>query len=405
MRRSTIELMRSFSAFGACFALSTVAFVACVGSDPVSSGPDASVTPIPTPTNDAAIAADSAVPPVVDAGGDTSAECVTATKECVGNKPRQCLGGRWQAPTTCTDDKPLCVGGECVTPPSCATLLGSCGASNPQNCCNAPIVEGATFNRFNNAALPATVSSVRLDRYEVTVARFRAFVASGLGTQANPPKAGAGAHPKVLGSGWSAGYNASLLATTAALTTELTSCGGFANATYAAAGNVASNNKPINCVSWFEAEAFCIYDGGRLPSVAEVELATRGGVQQRPYPWGTEALDATRLFYCSSNPNACTTPDGGNILDVGSKPLGGGRWGHQDLYGSMRDYGLDIYRPVPTACVDCVQTDTGAATTHAALGGSWADGSTAWPGIFNVSPTTSTNPRTPAGGFRCAHDL
>lgn len=400
--------MRSFSACGASIVLSALAFVACVGSEPISSGsPDGSVTPPPVPTSDAAIETDSAVSPVLDAGGDTSiAECVSDTTECVGNKPRQCLGGRWQAPTTCTDDKPLCVVGECVTPPSCATLLGPCGsAPNSHNCCNAPIVEGATFNRFNKATLPATVSSVRLDRYEVTVARFRAFVAAGLGTQANPPKSGAGAHPKVAGSGWSAGYNASLLATTTALTSELTSCAGFANATYAPAGNVESNNKPINCVSWFEAEAFCIYDGGRLPSVAEIELATRGGVEQRAFPWGAEALDVTRLFYCDSNPNFCTSPDGGSILNVGSKPLGGGRWGHQDLFGSMRDYGLDIYRPVPAACVDCVQTDTSSATTHAALGGSWADGSTAWPGIFNVSPTTSTNPRTSAGGFRCAHDL
>ena len=377
---------------------------ACVGSDPSLSNE----TPEGGVEVDGATAGDGAVVVPEDSGGsDTStAECTSGTKECVGNAPRACVGGRWQAPTQCTDDKPLCVSGECSTPPSCATLLGPCGTSNPQNCCNAPIADGATFNRFNKAAFPATVSSVRLERYEVTVARFRAFVAAGLGTGASPPKVGAGAHPKNPGSGWLAGYNASLLATTADLTAALTTCAGFPNATYAPAGVIASNNKPINCVTWFEAQAFCIWDGGRLPTVAEVELATRGGAQQRAFPWGAAALDATLLFYCASDPNACTTPDGGaGILVVGSKPLGVGRWGHNDLFGSMRDYALDIYTPMPAACSDCVQLDTASATNHAALGGSWADGSSTWPSIHNLSPTTSVNPRTPAGGFRCAHDL
>lgn len=397
--------MKLLRALGPSLALGTFLVVACVGDDPAPAGTvDASVPP---PAVDGATPPDSAVVPPNDSGTDTSVapECTTGATECVGNKPRACLGGRWQAPTACTDDKPICVGGACATPPSCGALLGNCGTSNPQNCCNSPIAEGGTFNRYNKPAFPATVSSFRLDRYEVTVARFRAFVAAGQGTQANPPKVGSGAHPKVAATGWQAAFNASLMATATDLTSALTTCGGFANATYAPASDIASNKKPINCVSWFEAQAFCIWDGGRLPSVAEIELATRGGAQQRAFPWGTDPLDAAHLFYCASNANACVAPDGGSILDVGSKPLGAGRWGHLDLFGSMRDYGLDIYTPMPAACVDCVQTDTGAATTRAAVGGSWADGSSTWPSIFNASPTTSVNPRTPAGGFRCARDL
>jgi formylglycine-generating enzyme len=367
---------------------------ACVGDDPSSGAapgpPGSDGGPINEP----------------DGGGPrTTDECVSGTKECLGNRPRACVDGRWQAPTDCTDDKPVCIAGGCEIPPSCASLLGTCGVSNPQSCCNAPVVEGAKFNRFNNTSYPATVSSVRLDRYEVTVARFRAFVGAGKGTAASPPPNGAGAHPKVSGSGWSAAYNAQLLATTKDLTDALTACAGFANATYAPAGDLASKNKPINCVTWFEAQAFCIWDGGRLPSVAEVELATRGGTQQRAFPWGADPLSTTLLFYCSASASSCSTPEGGSILDVGSKPLGAGRWGHLDLFGSLRDYALDIYRPMPTDCTDCVQLDTGAATTHAALGGSWADGSGTWSTIHNVSPTTSLNPRTSAGGFRCAYDL
>jgi formylglycine-generating enzyme required for sulfatase activity len=294
------------------------------------------------------------------------------------------------------------VEGDCATPPSCGALLGNCG-SNPLSCCNAPTIEGATFNRYNNAAYPAKVGSVRLDRFEVTVGRFHAFVTAGRGTQTTAPKAGDGAHPKVAGSGWSAAYNSSLPADTAGLTSALTTCDSFTNATYAT--DQLSANKPINCVSWYEAMAFCIWDGARLPSVAELELATRGGLQQRPQPWGSDPLGTNYLFYCSTDPNACTTPVGGSIKDVGSEPLGFGRWNHLDLYGSMREYALDIYTPLPATCNDCVQLDTAAATTHAAVGGSWADGSSEFTSIFDVGPTTSTHTRTPAGGFRCARDL
>lgn len=352
---------------------------------------------------------DSATPDDSGTNDAGTPECTNNAKECVGNKTRVCVDGHWAAPAGCTDDKPICVGGECSTPASCGTLLGTCGTTNPQNCCNAPVAEGATFNRYNKPAFPATISNVRLGRYEVTVARFRSFVAAGRGTATSAPAPGEGAHPKVASSGWQASYNAQLLANSTDLANALTNCAGFPNATYQPAGVIASNNKPINCVTWFEALAFCIWDGGRLPTVGELELATRGGAQQRAYPWGATAMDATLAFYCSSKDGAtlmsCPAPDAPGMLDVGSKPNGAGRWGHLDLFGSMRDYGLDIWTPMPAMCNDCVQTDTASSTTHAALGGSWSENNQNFIQIYNQAPTTSTNPRTSANGFRCAYDL
>jgi|HubBroStandDraft_6_1064221.scaffolds.fasta_scaffold272311_2 sulfatase modifying factor 1 len=66
--------------------------------------------------------------------------------------------------------------------------LNDCGALG-ESCCTSPEVTGGTFYRtFTNAgdggtgeADPTTVSTFRLDRYEVTVGRFRQFVAAWCG--------------------------------------------------------------------------------------------------------------------------------------------------------------------------------------------------------------------------------
>jgi len=43
---------------------------------------------------------------------------------------------------------------------------------------------------------------------------------------------------------------------------------------------------PVNCVDWYDAYAFCIWDGGFLPSEAEWAYAAAGGEELRQYPWG-----------------------------------------------------------------------------------------------------------------------
>ena len=74
------------------------------------------------------------------------------------------------------------------TPPSCAPGglgMTDCGSGH-ENCCISLPVVGGTFNRTyrnngsgpTNQADPATISNFRLDKYLVTVGRYRQFVAA-----------------------------------------------------------------------------------------------------------------------------------------------------------------------------------------------------------------------------------
>ncbi|WP_438023210.1 formylglycine-generating enzyme family protein [Sorangium sp. So ce233] len=55
--------------------------------------------------------------------------------------------------------------------------------------------------------------------------------------------------------------------------------------------------RPIRCVSWSVAFAFCAWDGGRLPTEAEWNHASAGGSEQREYPWGNAFPNSTYAVY------------------------------------------------------------------------------------------------------------
>src|SRR5262249_5194651 len=105
--------------------------------------------------------------------------------------------------------------GGCVKQgPSCTLLAPTCGPAHGGGCCLSSIVEGGTFYRsydaitFADKSFPATVSDFRLDTYEITVGRFRKFVAA---YSQDMIPVGAGKNPNNPSDvGWDVAYNSLL---------------------------------------------------------------------------------------------------------------------------------------------------------------------------------------------------
>ena len=249
----------------------------------------------------------------------------------------------------------FCLNNHC-TAQSCAGLAANCGVNKTDYCCDSPEISGGTYNQSNDPAYPAALSSFRLDRFEVTVARFRRFV------EAYPdskPNTSSGQHGNIVGSAWLEAWDNKLPKTHDELAKNyFAQCG--SNSTWSSTPGP-KDTLPINCVDWYLAFAFCAWDGGFLPTEAEWNYAAAGGTEQREYPWsnppGSLTIDETYANYDCNGAGAPATCSLDDILAVGSKsPKGNGRWGHADLGGSMAEWALDWYAmDYQYPCTDCAQ--------------------------------------------------
>jgi len=239
-------------------------------------------------------------------------------------------------------------------------------------CCDSPFVAGGGFVRsydaieggaFDDAGAPATVSDFRLDAYEVTVGRFRAFVNVYPGSI---PVTGGGGNPNdPQDHGWDSSWNAIMPKDAAVLRTAV-KC----DPTYSTWTDTPGENEgtAMNCLSWYEAYAFCIWDGGRLPTEAEWNYAAAGGAQQRVYPWSnppsSTAIDPSHAIYGGPPPA---------ISPVGStSPQGNGEYGQADLAGNVDEWVLDDFAAYPVPCQDCA--NLASAQYRVLRGGAFVDG-------------------------------
>jgi sulfatase modifying factor 1 len=269
---------------------------------------------------------------------------------------------------------------------SCAGGLDCGGVS----CCQSTVIPGGSFlmgrstngtdaysygNSDEQPEHEVIVDSFALDTYEVTVGRFRKWVDVYDG---NPPgQEGDGAHPLIPGSGWQATWASALPKDGADFKSKLKCSSKYQTWTDSPGAN---ENKPINCVNWYEAFAFCLWDGGRLPTEAEWEYAAAGGNENRLYPWGSQAPDKTRASYdCFSGTSSCEAAD---LPVVGSTPAGQGKYGQQDLAGSLWEWTLDSYDESwyvqyasPGSCKNCANIPS--SYYRVTRGGDFSDGSDA----------------------------
>jgi formylglycine-generating enzyme required for sulfatase activity len=315
-------------------------------------------------------------------------------------------------------------GGISTQATSCAGRTGpgidDCGPGSNGDCCESPIVStgGGLFNRnfgpgAGTGSAPAKVSDFRLDKYEVSVARFRAFVAAVRAGYSPPIGSGKHSHLKD-GSGASvglalsqseSGYEQGWTYVISSMMNAFVSASmNDTKSTYAA--SPANERRPVNLVTWEEAYAFCIWDGGFLPSEAEWIFAAANGPMQLLWPWGNSANPSLSYLVMDFNYPAGNTKATSNtvnqIAPVGVPSLGVSKSGQFDMAGNLQEVVLD--RPdtgfpnnQPGSCTDCT---TFVGSQVVVRGGNYGD-----PPIGTTGSTVrglGSNGRYDYQGFRCA---